>query len=124
MKLLAKAFPGSTLVFATMKDRLSQKEINRLRRLAQWGREYDKDRKQTRAAVIVLTGTELFTEMYLKESWKEKGGKHKNLIGFRWVRTENLRVLADLTQRLYLEMPSYDSVIIKKRREREANKKG
>ncbi|MCY4403828.1 MAG: hypothetical protein OXD54_14755 [Candidatus Poribacteria bacterium] len=113
MKLLAKAFPGSTLVFATMKDRLSQKEINRIRRLAQWGRGYDKDRKQTRAPVIVLTGTELFTEMFLKESWKEKGGRHKNLIGSGWLRTENLRVLADLTQQLYLGMPSYDSVIMK-----------
>ena len=122
MKLLAEAFPGSTLVFATMKDRLSQKEINRIRRLVQWGRGYDKDRKQTRAPVIVLTGTELFTEMYLEESWKEKGGKHKNLIGSRRIRTENLRVFADFTQQLYLGMPSYDSVMIKKR-EREANRK-
>ncbi|MCY3741489.1 MAG: hypothetical protein OXH00_10750 [Candidatus Poribacteria bacterium] len=123
MKLLAEAFPGSTLVFATMKDKLSQKEINRIRKLAQWGRRYDKDRKQTRAPVIVLTGTELFAEMSLEESWKEKGGKHKNFIGSGWVRTENLRVFANLTQQLYLGMPSYDSVIMKKMREREAKRK-
>lgn len=119
MKMLAQAFPGSTLVFATMKEELSQEEIKRIRKLAQWGRVYIKDRRQTRAPVIVLTGTELFTEMYLEESWKEKGGKHKNLIGPGWVRTENLRVLANLTQQLYLGMPSYDSVILEKRRERE-----
>ena len=123
MKMLAQAFPGSTLVFATMKEELSQKEINRIRKLAEWGRVYIKDRKQTHAPVIVLTGTELFTEMDLEESWKEKGGRHKNLIGSGWLRAENLRVLADLTQQLYLGMPSYGSVIMKKIREREANRK-
>ena len=123
MKLLAEAFPSSTLVFATMKEGLSQEEIKRIRKLAQWGRGYDRDRKQTRAPVIVLTGTELFTEMSLEESWKEKGGKHKNLIGSGWLRTENLRVLADFTQQLYLGMPSYDSVIMKKIREREGKRK-
>lgn len=124
MKMLAEAFPGSTLVFATMKEELSQEEIKRIRKLAQWERVYIKDRKQTRAPVIVLTGTELFTEMSLEESWKEKGGKHKNLIDRGWIRTENLRVLANLTQQLYLGMPSYDLVIMKKIREREAKKKG
>ena len=123
MKMLAQAFPGSTLVFATMKEELSQKEINRIRKLAEWGRVYYKDKKQTRAPVIVLTGTELFTEMSLKESWKEKGERHKNLIDRGWVRTNNLRILADLTQQLYLGMPSYDSVIMKKIREREVNRK-
>lgn len=123
MKLLAEVFPGSTLVFATMKEELSQEEIKRIRKLAQWGRVYIKDRKQTRAPVIVLTGTELFTEMDLEESWKKKGGRHKRLIEPAWVRTDNLRVFADLTQQLYLGMPSYDSVIKKKIQEREAKRK-
>ena len=123
MKLLAEAFPGSTLVFATMKEGLSQEEINRIRKLAQWGRVYYRDRKQTRAPVIVLTGTELFTPMFLEDSWKEKGGKHKDLTEPGWVRTDNLRVLADLTQQLYLGMSSYDSFVddeIRKRERRRA----
>ncbi len=108
-KLLAQTFPGSVLVFATMKEaeELSPEEIERIRKLAQWGREYDKDRKQSRAPVIMLTGTELFTAHYLSLTWKEKGGKHKDLIEPAWVRTDNLRVLADLTQQLYLGLPSY-----------------
>ena len=122
MKLLAEAFPGSTLVFATMKEGLSQEEINRIRKLAEWGRKYDKDRGQTRVPVIVLTGTELFTEMFLEDSWKERGGKHKDLIPV-WNRTDNLRVLADLTQELYLRMPSYDSVIFDKIQEHERNRR-
>ena len=122
MKLLAQVFPGSILVFATMKEKLSQEEINRIKRLAQWGRGYYKDRKQTRAPVVVLTGTELFTLMFLEDSWKKRGGKHKDLIEPGWVRTDNLRVLADLTQQLYLGMPSYDSFITDKIQKRKRNR--
>lgn len=111
MKLLAASFPGSILVFATMKDaeELSPEEIARIRKLAEWGREYDKERKQSRAPVIILTGTELFTPHHLSITWKEKGGKHEKLIEPAWVsvRLNNLRILADLTQQLYLDMSSY-----------------
>ena len=127
MKSLAEAFPGSILVFATMKEttELSQEEINRIKKLAEWGRKYNRKRKQTRAPVIMLTGTELFATNTLKITWKEKGGKHENLIGSASVRTDNLRVLADLTQQLYLGMPSYESVIsdkIQKKVERSKEK--
>ena len=104
MKLLAEAFPGSILVFATMKEELSQGEIDRIKKLAEWGREYDKERRQTRAPVIVLTGTELFTTGYLSTSWKEKGGKHKDLAKHTSLGTPNLRILANFTQHLYLDL--------------------
>lgn len=111
MKLLAESFPGSILVFSTMKEAvdLSQKETSRIRKLAEWGREYDRERKQSRAPVIILTGTELFAAHSLNITWEEKGGDHKRLIEPAWVsvRLNNLRILADLTQQLYLGMPSY-----------------
>ncbi len=113
MKLLVETFPGSILVFATMREAkdITQGEINRIKELAEWGREYDKERQQTRAPVIVLTETELFSDYSLRASWKEKGGRHKMLIEQEWARTDNLRVLADLTQQLYLGMPSYSSFL-------------
>ncbi len=115
MKLLAETFPGSILVFATMREAkdLSKGEVNRIRELAEWGREYDKERQQTRAPVIVLTETELFSDYSLRASWKEKGGRHKMLIEPGWARTDNLRVLADLTQQLYLGMSSYGTYLTK-----------
>lgn len=106
MKLLAETFPGSILVFATMKEELSQGEIDCIKELAEWGREYDTERKQTRAPVIVLTGTELFSTGFLSTSWKKRGGRHKDLSG-RVQRSMHLRFLADLTQHVYLEMPPY-----------------
>ena len=104
MKLLAEKFPGSILVFATMRDGLSRSEINRIKELAEWGREYDPESKRTLAPVIVLTGTELFTTGYLSTSWKEKGGKHKDLENKASLGTSNLRILANFTQHLYLDM--------------------
>lgn len=109
MRLLAEEFPGSILVFATMKEanELSKEEIKRIKKLAEWGREYDKERRQTRAPVIVLTGTELFSAYTLDISWENKGGKHKELAESARLRIEKLNVLADLTQQLYLGMEPY-----------------
>ena len=104
MKLLAEKFPGSILVFATMKEGLSRSEINRIKELAEWGREYDPEKKQTRAPVIVLTGTELFTTGFLSSSWKEKSGRHEDLEQRISQGESNLRILANFTQHLYLDM--------------------
>ena len=111
MKLLAEKFQGSILVFATMKEDLSPGEINRIKELAEWGREYDPEKRQTRAPVIVLTGTELFSTGSLNTSWEKKGGRHKVLIDRAWPGRHNLRFLADLTQHVYLGMPPYGSTM-------------
>jgi hypothetical protein len=111
MKLLAARYPGAIFVFATLKDaeELSKDEIQRIRKFAEWGREYDRDQRRSRAPVVTLTGTELFTPYFLEKVWKERGGKHAQLAEPGYVRLDNLRTLADITQQLYLGMPSYSS---------------
>ena len=104
MKLLAEKFPGSILVFATMKEELSPEEIDRIKELAEWGRKYDPEKRRTRAPVIVLTGTELFTPGYLSTSWEKRGGKYKDLARHTSLGTANLRILANFTQHLYLDL--------------------
>jgi hypothetical protein len=89
-------------------EQLSKKEVIRIRRLAEWGRDYDRENRRTRAPVILLTGTELFTPHYLQESWKSKGGKRAALVEPGHVDLAHLPTLADLTQQVYLGMPSYD----------------
>lgn len=124
MKELASSFPGSVLVFATMKEanELSDAERAGLTRLASWGREYDKERRQSRAPVIVLTGTELFSPFYLEGSWKKKGGLHEKLVEPAYVRVSNLRTLADLTQQVNLGMEPYHSWVERKWRLRAERK--
>ena len=125
MKFLGERYPGAVLVFATMKEaaELSKDEIRRIRRLAEWGREYDKERRQSRAPVIVLTGTELFTPYRLEIVWKDKGGDHEAFIKPAYVRLDNLETLADLTQQLYLGMPSYSSWRSTKWKKKDARRK-
>jgi len=109
MKRLATRFPGAILVFATMKQAsdLSHDEIDRLTKLATWGREYVREKRQTRAPVIVLTGVELFASFHLGTAWEAVGGRHAQFAQ-QHGRLDNLRKLADVTQQLYLGMPSYD----------------
>ena len=118
MKSLAEIFPGAILVFATMREpeALTEEEIKLIRELAEWGREYDKERQQTRSPIIVLTGIELFTKHHLDITWKEKGGAHEQLANrsSSMMRISNLRFLANYTQQLYLDMPSYDEWVMKK----------
>jgi hypothetical protein len=120
MKTLATRFPGAIVVFATLKQavELSQGEIERLRELALWGREYLTDTRHARAPVILLTGTELFASYSLHETWKAAGGKHAQFSEAGRFRENNLRILADLTQQLYLNLPSYGAWLELERRKR------
>ena len=125
MKMLAETVPGAILVFATMKDaaEFSKDELRRLRALAVWGREYNRGRRQTRAPVIILTGTELFSSHDLDSAWKEKGGKHAQLVEHPSVDLDHLRTLADMTQQLYLDMPPYGTWLQKKWEARDKKRK-
>lgn len=53
----------------------------KFRALENWqiGVEYDKEKDQTRAPVIVLTGTELFAPHSLADSWKERAANMRSL---------------------------------------------
>lgn len=110
LKRLAETFPGAVLVFSTMKrgSELTKQEISRLRRLAEWGREYQEDTRRTRAPVIILTGTELFAGYWLSQAWEDLGGMHAEF-ALSYRELDELGVLADATQQLYLGMDSYDS---------------
>jgi hypothetical protein len=125
MKRLALRFPGAILVFSTMRSaaELSKDEIGRIARLAEWGREPVKDRRQTRAPVILLTGAELFASFSLYEAWNKLGGRHAQLIQPGWVREDDLRTLANLTQQLYLDMPSHETWLEAKWKKRSARRK-
>ena len=109
LKAIAQRFPDSVLVFATMRQPadMSTDEIRAIRRLALWGRQPIEREGRTRAPVVVLTGIELFSGASLADTWQELGGRHATLGCEPRLQTDNLRVLADVTQQLYLGVPSY-----------------
>ena len=109
MRELAEFFPGSVLVFATLRtgDQLTKSEVQRIKALAEWGRQPINNSNKSRARVILLTGTELFTGFDLSTTWKEMGGRHAELVSGAYLRLEKLGILAELTQELYLGMQPY-----------------
>ncbi len=101
---LAEKFPGAFLVFAVLKDTLSDAERAAIARLATWGRELLPDQRP-RAPVIVLTGIELFSSWQIKKTWKDLGGQRARLIEPGSVHVDNLWTFAEMTQQIYLGLP-------------------
>lgn len=119
MKLISKKFPGSILVFATLKDDLSKKEIALLKPLVNKCRRYYKD-EEPYNPVMILTKTELFSDWDLYQTWKDKGGKHASF-GDRHHYSNELFSICDATQQLYLGMKPWGDFIheqFEKRRKR------
>lgn len=112
LRALARRFPGAAIVFATLRqpDEIPSSELDQIRKLALWGRRYiTAERFRTRAPVIVLTAIELFAGFSLDEAWKKAGGQQAQFGEARWLETANLRILADVTQQLYLGLPAYSA---------------
>lgn len=106
LKSLAETFPGSYVVFSAMKAELADVEKSRIRKFAEWGRVPQKN-GEPRAMVIVLTGSELFADHSIEQTWKKMGGEHAAMVQHPSVSIDDLWTLAEITQRLYLGMPSY-----------------
>ncbi len=119
LKGLAEAFPGSYVVFSALKSQLADVEKKRIRKFAEWGRVPQKN-GEPRAMVIVLTGTELFSDHRLKGTWEELGGAHAAVVKHGSVNIDDLWTLAEITQQLYLGMPTYWEWRTKRRRKRRA----
>ena len=108
LKRMAIYFPGLILVFATLKEELSKEEKELIIPLANWGRvSLPLINGKTRAPVIILTAIELFAINDLRDTYQKKGGLFAKLISPGYIRLENLRVLANITQQLHLGMKSY-----------------
>jgi hypothetical protein len=108
MERFAAKFPGAFLVFATLKESLSEYEKSEIAKLALWGRERLRN-GQPRSPVIVLTAMEMFSERHIKQTWEDFGGKHKELASPAYIELDNLWELANITQKLYLELPDRDA---------------
>lgn len=101
MKVIAEKFPGAVLVFATLKEGLSAKEIALLKPLVNKCRKYYKNEKPYNP-VLILTKTELFASWDLTQTWKDKCGKYAPF-GDRHYYGDELLSICDATQQLYLE---------------------
>ena len=105
MKDMSEAFPGSALIFATLKDSLEKQDIKMFQPFVLAERK-KRLRLKPYSPVIILTGTELFSSHGILDCWKGKGGLYDQL-SERSHDLSNLSKLADATQQLYLHLPSW-----------------
>lgn len=123
MNELAIAFPGSAIIFSTLNSELQESEVKLIRNMVVPERKKRLHGKPS-SYVIVLTGTELFSQR-IGDNWKNKGGLYERL-SQRSFELTKLEVLADATQQLYLSLPSWSDLWEKeweKRRQKQARRK-
>lgn len=99
MRYLASTFPGAVLVFSTLREALTTKEVAALARLAKSGRKYWKAERPINP-VLILTGNELLNSERPPDCWKEAEQE-------RFQHVDDLLSLCDATQQLYLNLPSW-----------------
>jgi len=99
MQYLANSFPGAILVFSTLRESLTKREITALTRLTKAGRKYWKSERPINP-VLILTGNELLTAKRPPYCWEESMRK-------RFSHMHDLLSLCDATQQIYLRLPSW-----------------
>lgn len=102
LKVSASAIPESIIVISVLKESFSDDEKKRLNDFVLWAREPVNYRP--RNWVILLTGTELFSE-FLEPAWKEKGEPYSTYADYQ--STHYLESLSDATQAIYLGLDPY-----------------
>jgi len=104
---LSAILPGSILVFSTFKAGLGPEEIKILKTLVlqEWRK---RSQQKQYSPVIVLTGTELFSQRGIPYCWEGKGDKYEQFTKAHFHRRD-LRMLAEATQCLYLGLGTYYS---------------
>jgi len=108
---LSKEFPGSMIVFATLRDSLTSFEKRILSQFARSGR-VTIAADEWRCPVVILTAKELFSKG-APSCWKGHGGPFENYANFQAVEYD-LRLFCETTQRLHLGMESYSDFLRKK----------
>ena len=107
---LGKQFPGAVLVFATLKESLSDNEKRILKDVVNCSRE-DKKNKRPFNPIMILTGTELVSDAQFTWSWKITGDIRAEFA--RKITEIGPRVLlefCDVTQQVYLDMEPADQI--------------
>lgn len=121
LKAVATKLPGAIVVIGVMRDHFLDSEKKILTSFVKWARRLDVYGEPTNP-VVLLTSRELFMQYHLETTWKKAGEPYKNFASFHHTRT--LREIAQATQSLYLDMPSFYSVRNEQFQRRLARRKG
>ena len=108
LRRIAKKLPRATIIISVMRDEFTRSEKKILLPFVKWARRLDKNWTPTNP-VILLTGVELFHQYNLSSTWKEKRGRHAKYKDYKY--TRSLMSLAEVTQAIYLDLPTFSEEI-------------
>jgi hypothetical protein len=105
LKAVADRFPGALMVVSSLREIISysEDELRRLRELAVWGRRTTHN-GWPRNPLIILTGTELFTQYGIYDDWKTGSGRDEMA---SHADPSNLYEMSELTLHRYLGLPGF-----------------
>jgi hypothetical protein len=108
MEAFTRQFPGTSMVFSTLRRSLTKREITMLTAVA---KRSLKARLRGGAAIpmVILTGNELFSSTEPRQTWEMLGGKYARYGAYAYHEDEN-DWLAEATQFLYLGFDSKDLI--------------
>ena len=107
---LGKQFPGAVLVFATLKESLSDDEKRIIKDMVNCNRE-NKKNKRPFNPIMILTGTELISDAHFTLSWESTTDIRSEFTPkITGVGPRVLLEFCDVTQQVYLDMESSDHI--------------
>lgn len=104
LRRVAARFPGSFIAISVMREEFTPGEIQNLLPFVRWTRRLNAHWLPTNP-VVLLTGVELFHEISLESTWKERGGPYERFADYDT--TRSLHRLAEATQAIYLDLPLF-----------------
>ena len=107
MKVVATKLPEGVIVISVLRDHFTRSEKQLLVKFVNWGRRLSVHGEPTNP-VLLLTAHELTMDHSLSITWKKIGGAHARFADFEHTRT--LLDIADATQQIYLDLPSFHRV--------------
>ena len=104
LRRVATRFPGAFIVISVMRETFTPGEVRNLLPFVKWARRLNAHWLPTNP-VVLLTGVELFHEINIESSWKDRGGRYERFADYDW--SHSLHRLAEATQVIYLGLPSF-----------------
>lgn len=112
LKRIAGKLPGGAMiVISVMREKFTKEEERILLPFVKWARQLDKNGVPTNP-VILLTGVELFHQIDLSSTWKEKGNRYAKFTDYEY--THELIKFAEATQSIHLDLPPFSADIDKR----------
>ena len=117
LRRVATRFPGSVIAISVMREEFTPGEIRSLLPFVRWARRLNTHWQPTNP-VVLLTGVELFHEVGIESTWRDRGGPYARFADYET--TRSLHRLAEATQVIYLDLPLFaeDQRVAEERRRR------